>query len=140
MAVISISRCPHCNARLNIEVKGSYHWVREEVKAPDIYRCIKCSGLISTGESEWLDKSESERRSFIIKKSFVTLVTSVFVGFILTMITGVFLFQEYLGIKLNLFLFIILFLFFAGGIAVTNYLGYKKEIKDSIKRTSRRHI
>lgn len=139
MVVLSTTRCPHCNARLKTEFKAHYSFVDEEVKAPDIFRCRKCGGLISTGESEWLNKSEDERRSFIIKQVFVTLFTSVFVGLLLTGFTGVLLFENYLGIKFNLFLFIILFLFFAGGIAVTNYWGHKKEINDSIKRTSKSH-
>jgi hypothetical protein len=58
-------RCPHCNVMLNF--KSGPAWEQEEIRAPHIFKCHKCGDRVSTGNSEWTDKSFGERFRYKIK-------------------------------------------------------------------------
>lgn len=139
MAVLYKSRCPHCNALINIEVRAQYKWVDEEIKEPKIYRCKKCGGLISSGESEWNDKDDREKSDYVSRQILSGAVTSILVGFTLAFFTTGFL-VHWVGVGKNYFgyIFITFIIFYIGGLAILLYKSHKKEIRDSIERTSKR--
>ena len=132
----TIIRCPHCNATL--EFKPGPAWEKEEIKASEIFKCCKCGGLISTGNSEWADKSNVEKFGYKIK-IVGWVISAIFLGFaaaaLLTMA-----FTEWLEIideKDWWRLCLPAFILFASLFVWNTIRNIRNEIKKSLERTSK---
>lgn len=60
-----------------LQIKQGPAWEQEEIREAEIFTCRKCSGLISTGNSEWDHKTIGEK--FVYSFKIAAWIASAFV-------------------------------------------------------------
>lgn len=134
---LTLIRCPRC--RTIIDFKPGPAWEQDEIKAPEIFKCNKCGGLISTENSEWTDKPSGEKLVYKFK-ILGWIVSAILLGFAVAMMATLLLtvWIKIVDVNNRRKLAIPLFIIFSSLFVYLTIRIIKTEIRESLERTTKR--
>jgi ribosomal protein S27AE len=126
--------CPNCGYVLKYDVRVNQPDYSGTSIGDKHAVCPKCRKVYLTGKSEWFEKTKKEKRNYYLMMYFSSIFLPLFYSAFLAWLCLVFLPISDDNKLLTTSVIIFLVLFISG--FMFQFFGFKKDISESIKRTS----